>query len=66
MNISHKKQGNLAICYNMNALMDLEGIMLSERSQTEKDKYCMILLICGILKKKTTKKTYSEKKRSGL
>ena len=30
--------------------MDLEGIMLSEISQTEKDKYCMILLICGIQK----------------
>ena len=30
--------------------MDLEGIMLSEVSQTEKDKYCMISLICGILK----------------
>ena len=28
--------------------MDLEGIMLSEMSQTEKDKYCMISLICGI------------------
>ena len=27
--------------------MDLEGIMLSEISQTEKDKYHMILLICG-------------------
>ena len=27
--------------------MDLEGIMLSEISQTEKDKYCMIALICG-------------------
>ena len=30
--------------------MDLEGIMLSEMSQTEKDKYCMIALICGISK----------------
>ena len=30
--------------------MNLEGIMLSEISQTEKDKYCMISLICGILK----------------
>ena len=30
--------------------MDLEGIMLSEISQTEKDKYCMISLTCGILK----------------
>ena len=28
--------------------MDLEGIMLSEISQTEKDKYCMISLICEI------------------
>ena len=28
--------------------MDLEGIMLSEISQKEKGKYCMISLICGI------------------
>ena len=28
--------------------MQLEIIILSEVSQTEKDKYCMILLICGI------------------
>ena len=28
--------------------VDLEGIMLSEVSQTEKDKYCMISLICRI------------------
>ena len=28
--------------------MDLQGIMLSEISQTEKDKYCMISLICEI------------------
>ena len=28
--------------------MDLEGIMLSEISQTEKDKYCMFSHICGI------------------
>ena len=28
--------------------MDLEGIMLSETSQTEKDKYGIISLICGI------------------
>ena len=28
--------------------MDLEYIMLSEISQSEKDKYYMILLICGI------------------
>ena len=28
--------------------VDLEGIMLSEISQIEKDKYYMISLICGI------------------
>ena len=30
--------------------MDLKGIMLSEISQTEKDKYFMLLLTCGKLK----------------
>ena len=30
--------------------MDLEGIMLSEISQLEKDEYCMSSLICEILK----------------
>ena len=28
--------------------MDFEDITLSEISQTEKDKYCMITLVCGI------------------
>ena len=28
--------------------MDLEGIMLSEVSQTEKDKYHMVSCMCGI------------------
>ena len=28
--------------------VDLEGIMLSELSQIEKDKYCMISFTCGI------------------
>ena len=27
---------------------DLEGIILSEISQSEKDKYCMFSIICGI------------------
>ena len=31
--------------------MDLEGIMLSEISQIEKDKYYIVLLTFGILKK---------------
>ena len=30
--------------------MDLEGIMVSEISLTEKDKYNVISLICGIYK----------------
>ena len=30
------------------AWMDLENIMLSEISQAEKDKYHMIVLLCGI------------------
>ena len=31
--------------------MDLEGIMLSKISQTDKDKYHMILLTCGVKNK---------------
>ena len=45
----HKKEGNLAI---FTAWIHLEDFMLSETSHTKKDKYCMILLICGILKNK--------------
>ena len=32
--------------------MDLEDIMISEISQTEKDKYSMVLLVCGFWKVK--------------
>ena len=32
--------------------MDLEIVILSEVSQTERDKYHLMLLICEILKKK--------------
>lgn len=39
--ISLKKEHNNAICSDM----DLEIVILSEISQAEKDKYCMILLI---------------------
>ena len=38
--------------------MDMEIIILNEVSQTEKDKYRMISLICGILKKKTNELIY--------
>ena len=37
--------------------MDLEIIILSEVSQTEKDKYPMISLICGIFFLKRYKRT---------
>ena len=42
MLLRHIQEGNLAICDNM----DLEDIILSEATQTEKDKYCMEPLIC--------------------
>ena len=32
--------------------LDMEGIMLSKISQTEKDKYCLFSCTCKILKKK--------------
>ena len=38
--------------------MDLEIVILSEVNQTEKDKYHMILLLCGIQKKSTNVLTY--------
>ena len=38
--------------------IDLEIVIMSEISQTEKDKNHMILLICGIFKKK--KKWYKQ------
>ena len=49
---SHKKEGSLAICNNM---MDLEGIMLSEISQREKDKYHNDLFYVYNLKQKSKK-----------
>lgn len=48
------KEVNPAIC---NKWMDLEGIVLSETSQVEKDKCQMISFICGILKQKSNSGT---------
>ena len=45
--------------------VDLEIVTLSEVSQTEKDKY-MILLICGILKKGTNEFIYKAKIESQI
>ena len=49
----HKNNGTLAIKKNeimpfAATWMDLEIVTLSEVSHTEKEKYRMILLICGI------------------
>ena len=45
--------------------MDLEGIMLSEISQTEKDKYHMVSLIAASFKKSNSEKQRVEKWFSG-
>ena len=57
--LRHKKEGNPAICDNTN---EPSGIMLSKISQKKKNKYCIILLICGIseflrISEKTQNKT---------
>ena len=43
--LSHKKNETLPFAM---VWIDLEGIMHSEISQTVKEKYCMLPLICGI------------------
>ena len=40
-----RKKVDFAVCNNMNGL---RGYYASEISQTEKDKYCVLSLICGI------------------
>jgi len=45
---SQKKEWKVAICNHM----DLVGIVLSEISQTQKDKYYMLLFVCCISKMK--------------
>ena len=42
--LSHKK-GNSAICSNMD---DTENVILTEISKTEKEKYSMTSILCGI------------------
>ena len=50
MGFSHEKEGKL---HFGTTWIELDGIMLSEISQIEKDNYCMISLICRILKSQT-------------
>ena len=45
MLLSHKKKKILPLA---RVYMDLDVIMLSEISQIEKEKYCMLSLKCGI------------------
>ena len=54
---SLKKEGNSAICDNTG---ESGGHTLSEVSWIEKDKYCMVSLICGILIKKKKKSDFIE------
>ena len=42
--------------------MDLGSVIQSEVSQTEKDKYHMISLICGILKKMVQMNVFTKQK----
>ena len=44
--------------------MNLEGITLSEISQTEKDKYYMLSLICGFKKRKIKQMTTTKQKQN--
>ena len=39
---------NEVLLFAITRWLDLEGIILGEMSKTEKDKYYMISLICGI------------------
>ena len=52
--LSHKKGWNNAICSNMDRPRDCH----TEWSKSDKDKYHMISLICGVKKKKDYKWTY--------
>ena len=45
---NHEKEGNPALGWIHPTQVDLEGIMLSKISQTEKERYCMAQLLCGI------------------
>ena len=53
--LSHKKNEIMSFAMTW---MDLEIVILTEVSQTEKYKYHMILLICGILKNGTNELIY--------
>ena len=43
--LSHIKKNNLP---SVTTWINLEGIMLSEISEAENDKYCVLFFLCGI------------------
>ena len=45
--------------------MELEGLMLNELSQTEKEKYHLILFTCALFKKKKQKNEFRDAKKFG-
>ena len=53
--LSHNKEWNCAICNNM----DGPRRYYAKWNKLEKDKYCMISLVCGILNEQTTKQKQS-------
>ena len=59
---SHTKEWIFITCDNIE---DIEGIMLSEISQTEEDKHCMISLICGISRQTKKKQTHRYREQIG-
>ena len=62
--ISYEKEGNPAICENVDGpwgrSIKVHHFMLSEISQVEKDKSCLMLLIFGILNKSGKKRHKSQ------
>ena len=57
--LSHKKEWNLSTCNNM----DGHGGHYAKWNKADKDKYCMISLICGIKKIQQTS-DYNKKKQA--
>ena len=55
-NTSHKKECNPALCAFVTVSIELKGIMLSEISQTEKDKYYVMSLTYAKYKARLIKK----------
>ena len=49
--LSCKEERNLAVCDDT---YELRGIILTEVSQAEKEKYCMISPVCDLTKQKQT------------